>query len=83
MRAVLTAIESGASTRSAVARRTELPDDVVDAIIDHLVRIGSLAASALDAACGPAGCGGCTSAGTSCGPVRRSLPVVLTLRSVD
>ncbi len=47
LRSVLTAFEDGARSRTDVASRTGLRRDVVDAAIDHPLRIGRLDPCAL------------------------------------
>ncbi len=61
LRAVLGAFETGASTLDDVAATTRLPRDVVDAVVEHLVRIGRLTASTLATGCPSGGCGTCAS----------------------
>ena len=69
--AVLNAFSQGASTRDAARRMSGLPDDVVDAAVDHLVRTGRLALLPLASGCLAGGCGGCpiAEAGNGC-PIR-------------
>lgn len=84
---VLAAFESGARSLDEVAARTALTRDVVDAAVDHLVRMGRIEARELAIGCPTGGCGSCASgsvAGTpGCGapgPSRmRSGPVLVTL----
>jgi hypothetical protein len=66
--AVLNAFSQGARTRDAACRTSGLPDDVVDAAIDHLLRIGRLSLLPLASDCSPGGCGGCpiAEAGKGC-----------------
>lgn len=61
LRAVLDAFREGAVSVAEVRRRTGLGDDVVDAAIDHLIRLGELDASYLAMGCPEAGCGSCAS----------------------
>lgn len=80
------AITDGAGSRAAVAERTGLARDVVDAALEHLQRMGRLTAEQLGSGCPDGGCGTCPSgtadgrAGCGAGalPGRRG-PVVLTL----
>ena len=86
LRAVLGAFEGGARSRTDVCTRTGLRRDVVDAAIDHLLRMGRLDARELTTGCPAGGCGscasgigdspGCDAAGPSAG---RSGPVLVTL----
>ncbi|MGN6330080.1 MAG: FeoC-like transcriptional regulator [Motilibacteraceae bacterium] len=61
LRAVLDAFDAGAASLADVAHRTGLDRDVVDAAVDHLVRLGRLSAQQLAVGCPPSGCGGCAS----------------------
>lgn len=61
LRAVLDAFAAGARSRVDVARATGLRDDVVDAAIAHLVRIGRIEARELSLGCPGGGCGSCAS----------------------
>ncbi len=61
LRAVLAAFEAGATSTADVAERTGLTRDVVEAAIDHLVRMGRLSAQELSSGCPSGGCGGCAS----------------------
>jgi len=68
--AVLTAFGSGASSLAEVAHRTGLDRDVVDASVEHLIRIGMIQASTLSSGCPDGGCGSCASgAGDAEAPV--------------
>ena len=58
---VLAAFEAGAPSRAAVARSTGLRADVVDAAIEHLLRMGRLDAKELSTGCPTGGCGSCAS----------------------
>ena len=86
LRQVLDAFTAGAGSRGEVARRTGLPSDVVDAAIEHLLRIGRLDAKELATSCPGGGCRGCASGvdgAPGCGadspsPVRRG-PVLVQL----
>lgn len=64
--AVLAAVEAGTPCLQQVARATGLPDDVVRAATDHLMRLGRLRAEVLNPACPPEGCGGCTLRTAAC-----------------
>ncbi len=64
LRDVLTAVEAGTGTLHDVSRRTGLAPDVVRAAVDHLVRIGRIAADRLTVGCGR-GCGSCPSGSTA------------------
>jgi len=85
LRAVMGALESGAHSRADVSRITGLRPDVVDAAIDHLLRMGRLTASELSTGCPSAGCGSCPSGteGTGCGTAPaspdRGRPVLVQL----
>jgi hypothetical protein len=86
LRSVLGAFEDGARSRAEVGIRTGLRRDVVDAAIEHLLRIGRLDARELTAGCPDGGCGTCASGvgeAPGCGAAgpsaRRSGPVLVTL----
>lgn len=59
--AVLGAITAGARSRAEIGTRTGLRTDVVDAAIDHLIRLGRLDAKQLATGCPTGGCGSCAS----------------------
>ncbi|WAL67988.1 FeoC-like transcriptional regulator [Amycolatopsis cynarae] len=59
LRAVLTAMEGGAPSVEAVVRVTDLSRDVVEAALDHLVRMGRVSAAELASGCTSGGCGAC------------------------
>ncbi|MGN6608625.1 MAG: FeoC-like transcriptional regulator [Jatrophihabitans sp.] len=61
LRSVLDAIADGARSRHDLVTRTGLPLDVVDAAVEHLVRIGRLESTELAAGCPGGGCGSCAS----------------------
>jgi hypothetical protein len=61
LRSVLAAFGSGARSRHDLCRATGLRDDLVDAAIDHLVRMGKLEARELSSGCPGGGCGSCAS----------------------
>jgi hypothetical protein len=86
LRSVLGAFEGGARSRADVCTTTGLRRDVVDAAIEHLLRLGRLDAAELTVGCPDGGCGSCASgAGNApgCGApgpsIRRSGPVLVTL----
>jgi hypothetical protein len=56
---VLDASRRGATTRSQLAARTGLDPLVVDASVDHLLRLGLLASPVLQSGCAAGGCHGC------------------------
>lgn len=84
--AVLGAFADGAGSLSEVARRTGLDRDLVDASVEHLVRMGRLQAGTLSTGCPDGGCGSCASGddgsagcGSSGPSAARSGPVLVTL----
>ena len=86
LRSVLTAFTDGARSRADVSRLTGLRPDVVDAAVDHLVRLGRLEATELSTGCPGGGCGGCASGvdgapgcGASAPSPRRTGPVLVQL----
>jgi hypothetical protein len=86
LRSVLTAFEDGALSRAEVCDRTGLRRDVVDAAIEHLLRLGRLDARELAVGCPDGGCGTCASGhgdspgcGASGPSARRSGPVLVSL----
>jgi hypothetical protein len=86
LRAVLGALEDGARSRTAVCTATGLRRDVVDAAIEHLLRMGRLDARELTVGCPDGGCGSCASGhgdapgcGASGPSSRRSGPVLVAL----
>lgn len=85
--AVLAAFEAGCRSLDEVGRRAGLSRDVVDAAVEHLVRLGRVEAKELAIGCPSGGCGTCAS-GTAegaagCGAAgpspARSGPVLVTL----
>lgn len=70
------AMSAGASTRKEIALAAGLDRDVVDAVLDILVRTQSIEVHALKFECGAGGCGNCVQDST-CAP----RPVPLTLRT--
>jgi hypothetical protein len=84
LRAVLAAIDDGVATRGGIAARTGLAPDVVDASVDHLLRMGRVTSLALKTACPDGGCHGCGSVtGTGCSPRGASGPVPVTVRTTS
>jgi hypothetical protein len=86
LRSVLTALADGAVSRVEVCDRTGLRRDVVDAAIEHLLRMGRLDARELAVGCPDGGCGSCASGagnapgcGASGPSARRSGPVLVSL----
>lgn len=86
LRAVLGAFEAGAGSRADIARVTGLRSDVVDAAVEHLVRLGKVRAEELSTGCPSGGCGSCglgVDGAPGCGAQapspRRSGPVLLQL----
>jgi hypothetical protein len=83
---VLAAFERGATSLSDVAHTTGLDRDVVDAAVEHLVRMGRLHAGTLSTGCPTGGCGSCASGdddAPGCGSTgpsdARTGPVLVTL----
>jgi hypothetical protein len=86
LRSVLAALDDGARSRSEVCDRTGLRRDVVDAAIEHLLRMGRLDARELTSGCPDGGCGSCASgvgSAPGCGApgpsARRPGPVLVSL----
>jgi hypothetical protein len=86
LRSVLGAFQDGARSRADVCTTTGLRRDVVDAAIEHLLRLGRLDARELAVGCPDGGCGSCASGagdapgcGASGPSTRRSGPVLVTL----
>lgn len=83
LRAVLAAFDSGAGSRADLVRVTGLRADVVDAAVEHLLRMGRLSADPLTTGCPDGGCGTCPSGsggkpgcgGSPAGPVLVALSV--------
>lgn len=65
---VLAEIAAGTPTVTAMIRNTGLPDDVVRAALDHLVRSGRVTSAELSIGCPSGGCGSCDSALASGSP---------------
>lgn len=61
LHAVMAAFEEGATSLHDIALRTSLSPDVVNASVEHLVRIGRLDAKELSMGCPSGGCGSCAS----------------------
>ncbi len=85
LRRVLAAIEGGAGSLADIERATGLDRDVVEASVDHLIRIGRLETRPLALGCDAAGCSECAvrppSAGPECAvPGRGAGLTVLTVR---
>ncbi|MFV0451321.1 MAG: FeoC-like transcriptional regulator [Propioniciclava sp.] len=81
---VLAELTDGVGSLAEVSRRTGLGVDVVQASVDHLVRMGRLQADTLAAGCPGGGCGVCPAAaaeGGRCGGGAAAArgPVLLTL----
>lgn len=76
--AVRAALAAGASTRKEIAVSSGLDADVVDAVVDVLLRTGGLEVHALKFECGAGGCRNCAQ-DTACTP-RAAGPVPLQLR---
>ena len=83
---VQSAIADGASSRSEVVTRTGLDASVVDASLDHLIRMGRLVTEQLGSGCPTSGCGICPSGkadgSAGCGasaPSNARGPVLITL----
>lgn len=68
---MLAAFADGAVGLGDIARRTGLSAQVVQACVEHLVRVGRLEARSLTVGCPSGGCGSCASAaadgGAGCG----------------
>ena len=73
------AMRAGASTRKEIALVAGLDRDVVDAVLDVLVRTNAIEVHALKFECGAGGCGNCVQ-DTSCTPTPAGTSVPLTLR---
>lgn len=83
---VADAIAAGAQSRRDLADRTGLDPSVVDAAIDHLIRLGRISTEQLGSGCPDTGCGSCASGksdGTAgcgaTGPANARGPVLLQL----
>lgn len=84
MSRVAVAMEEGVTARAAIAERTGLDVEMVDAVLDRMVQLGMVTAEALGGGCDSGGCGGCGSRGVCGGApaattAQRRGPVLLTL----
>lgn len=86
LRAVLESFEAGATSIAGIARETGLSLDLVRAVVDQLIRMGKLRATAMSYGCpiDSSDCGGCASAsamGAACdsGPNHSRGPVLIEL----
>lgn len=77
---------AGAASRAEIVRFTDLDPSVVDASLDHLIRMGRITTEQLSSGCPDDGCGGCSSgkadgsAGCgAAGPASARGPVLLKL----
>lgn len=61
LQSVLDAFDTGVRSRADLVRATGLSPDVLDAAVDHLVRVGRLEARVLSSGCPTGGCGSCAS----------------------
>lgn len=61
LRAVLEALRGGAGSLSEVTRECGLDRDVVEAAVEHLVRVGAVSARELALGCPGGGCSSCAS----------------------
>lgn len=59
LRVVLEEFEAGTRSLDLIAKQTGLRRDLVQAIVDHLLRTGHLRAEMLSFGCPAQGCGGC------------------------
>lgn len=85
---VFHAIVEGAKSRVEIAEATHLDPEVVDASLDHLIRMGRLDTEQLSSGCPDEGCGTCSSGradGTAgcgaAGPANARGPVMITVGS--
>ena len=88
LRWVLESFESGATTVAGIARDTGLSVDLVQAVMDELIRMGKLRATQMTYGCptGASNCGPCSLAseeGTACasGPGSDRGPVLIELNT--
>ncbi|MBI1758098.1 MAG: hypothetical protein HYR62_02545 [Actinobacteria bacterium] len=64
LRRVLARLGEGA-TPAEIAETLQLPSDVVNAMVDHWVRVGAIVVTELRSGCAPpGGCAGCAAAAT-------------------
>ncbi len=80
LRSVRDAVAAGALTLDDLQRATGLDRELVRLALDRLVVLGELDAEPLAVGCPDDGCGGCSSAASSCSPRTGPVPVALTLR---
>ena len=71
LRSVLDAVESGLTTAPAIAERTGLQPDVVQAAIEHLRRMHRLSSMELRTLCAGGGCASCDVACSATPMIRR------------
>lgn len=88
LRAVLESFQNGAATVSGIARDTGLSVDLVQAVMDQLIRMGELRATSMSYGCptGGSSCGSCSltsEEGSSCasGPGSARGPVLIELNT--
>jgi len=86
--AVVAAIRAGSGTIADLERATGMPRDVVEAVVDHLGRLGRLMSEPVQLGCPATGCGSCflsSEAGRSCpgpgSPRPGSGAVLMSLRT--
>lgn len=72
LQAVRAELARGVTTRAQLRRALDFPDDVIDAVVDHLIRTGGVGVQRLAVGCAIASCGGCPLASRK---VCQSLPV--------
>lgn len=76
---VRSAMADGARTRKEIALASGLDRDVVDAVLDVLLRTHDIEVHALKFECGAGGCGNCVQ-DSSCAPAPAGTPVTIPLR---
>lgn len=76
---VRAAMAAGASTRKEITAASGLDRDVVDAVLDVLIRTGAIEQHRLKFECGAGGCRSC-SEDTTCAPVAGPVPLHLRRR---
>ena len=80
LRTVLDAVTAGARSRAELRASTGLRPDLLDAALEHLVRMGRLESTALGTGCPTDGCGSCASGiGDEPGCGKPSGPVLVQL----
>ncbi|ODU04140.1 MAG: hypothetical protein ABS81_11480 [Pseudonocardia sp. SCN 72-86] len=62
LRSVLAAFDAGARSRAELAERSGLSADLVDAAVEHLVRVGRISADPLATSCSGGSCSSCAAA---------------------